>query len=63
MNVASNSNQEKPMLYWMKIYGLISATIFAGAGIFLLGIMALNELKSYAGERYRIHKRMTTTLT
>jgi hypothetical protein len=51
------------MFYWMKIYALISATIFAGAGIFLLGIMAWNELKSYAGARYRIHKRMTTILT
>ena len=51
------------MFYWMKIYALISATIFAGAGIFLLGIVAWNELKSYAGARYRIHKRMTTMLT
>lgn len=51
------------MLYWMMIYALISATIFAGAGVFLLGIMALNELKSYAGARYRIHKRVTTLST
>ena len=51
------------MLYWMMIYAFISATIFAGAGIFLLGIMALNELKSYAGARYRIHKRVTTLMT
>jgi hypothetical protein len=46
------------MLYWLKIYALISAFVFAGAGLAILALFVWHEVKAYASAQRRIYQRL-----
>jgi hypothetical protein len=51
------------MLYWLEVYALLAALIFAGAGAVILSLLVWREGKAYAAARYRINKRVWSLMT
>ena len=51
------------MLYLLKVDALIAVFVFAGAGLLILALLALEEAKAYAAARHRIYKRVSTLIT
>jgi len=47
----------------LKVYALIAALGFAGAGMVILGLFLWYEAKSYVAARHRIYERLSTLIT
>jgi hypothetical protein len=51
------------MFYWVKVYGLIAAVVFAPAGMIILSLFVWYEAKAYAAARQRLYKRLSSLVT
>src|SRR5262249_31329784 len=55
--------KEKTMVYWVKVYGLIAAVVFAPAGMIILSLFVWYQAKAYGSARQRIYKRLSSLVT
>jgi hypothetical protein len=55
--------KEKTMFYWVKVYGLIAAVVFAPAGMIILSLFVWYQAKAYGSARQRIYKRLSSLVT
>jgi hypothetical protein len=51
------------MWYLLKIYALITVSVFGTAGLLILLLFLWNEATALATGRYRIYERLTTLTT
>jgi hypothetical protein len=51
------------MWYLLKVDALIAVFVFAGAGLFMLALLAWQQATAYAATGYRIYKRLATLIT
>jgi hypothetical protein len=51
------------MWYWLKVDALIAFTVFAPAGLIILGLFVWQEAKALAAARHRIYDRLLTLTT
>ena len=51
------------MFYWLKVYSLVAALVFAPAGLIILSLFVWYEAKAYASTRQRIYKRLSNLIT
>ena len=51
------------MLYWLKVYSLVAALVFAPASLIILSLFVWYEAKAYASARQRIYKRLSDLIT
>jgi len=51
------------MFYWLKVYSLIAALVFAPASLIILSLFVWYEAKAQASARQRIYKRLSRLFT
>jgi hypothetical protein len=51
------------MFYWLKVYSLVAALVFAPASLIILTLFVWYEAKAYAPARHRIYKRLSNLIT
>jgi len=47
------------VLYWLEVYALFAAPVFAVAGVLIVSLLVWREGKAYAAARYRIYRRLS----
>ena len=50
------------MFYWLKVYSLVAALVFAPASLIILSLFVWYEAKAYAPARHRIYKRLSNLI-
>jgi hypothetical protein len=50
------------MWYLLKVDALIAVFVFAGAGLFMLALLAWQQATAYAAAGHRIYKRLATLI-